>query len=672
MIVGEASGESEAREQLPFRPYAPAGSLLERTIKRMSMDRAQFAITNALRCFDGDVVVPSTGIRKVYRRSYAGDIVWVKTNLGELSGTPNHPVLTHRGMVPLQELTQGDNLVYDPLGETVRPLQPNVHHRPTKFSELFRSLSETRGGEWAAGRPIDFHGDGKHSEVEVINIDRQLGYWVEPISSEVSEELSLQPSNGGAVFPLQGFSPSREHTASLPRTEFDAAHRSMGRFCYSLSSFDSKAFKPEPLSLRTVTNAYASLSEGFTKCIGANPSSTGKWLGSLPTNVTFAEVIKVNRGGFSGHVYNLEMDSGIYTADGFIVSNCHPPQDYMAGAPWEYAALAHCRPNLAAAIAQHRPRCFLALGGTALRQLTGLAGEKLGVSHLRGFVLPTQGSDLELDEQPVPVVPSFHPAFVRRGAAHLQGVLARDMQRAKHVAAGKNGYLWVEQDVEERCEDCVTDPQHDCFICGGTGVAGTRKTLNLSEALTHGNIQYQAHPSLDEAWGFYQRVRDNAGLVVCYDLETHESASLDEDARDGFADTAIRLSQFSTQTGQGIAFPWEGKYRDIARHILQLPNVKTGHNVWLFDNKVLAAVSAREGIDYMPVGTVHDTLQMFHWWQPDLPAHLQFAASFVNFPFPWKHLAGTEPELYGCADVDATLRLYHMLEATMKRDGIWE
>src|ERR1035437_2027117 len=50
MLIGEASGETEARDQLPFRPYAPAGSLLERTFRRMGMDRAQFSITNCLRC----------------------------------------------------------------------------------------------------------------------------------------------------------------------------------------------------------------------------------------------------------------------------------------------------------------------------------------------------------------------------------------------------------------------------------------------------------------------------------------------------------------------------------------------------------------------------------------------------------------------------------------------
>jgi len=93
--------------------------------------------------------------------------------------------------------------------------------------------------------------------------------------------------------------------------------------------------------------------------------------------------------------------------------------------------------------------------------------------------------------------------------------------------------------------------------------------------------------------------------------------------------------------------------------------------VWLFDNKVLRAAGEREGLDLTPRGVIHDTLAMFHHWQPDLPAHLQFAASFVQFPFPWKHLAGSHIEFYGCADADATLRLYGMLSRTLQRDGIY-
>src|ERR1700744_2852497 len=50
MLVGEASGENEARDQLPFRPYARAGQILERTLRRLGLSRQQFPLTNVVRC----------------------------------------------------------------------------------------------------------------------------------------------------------------------------------------------------------------------------------------------------------------------------------------------------------------------------------------------------------------------------------------------------------------------------------------------------------------------------------------------------------------------------------------------------------------------------------------------------------------------------------------------
>lgn len=48
LILGEALGDSEAIDGLPFRPYAPAGSLLERAITRCGYSREQFAVWNVV------------------------------------------------------------------------------------------------------------------------------------------------------------------------------------------------------------------------------------------------------------------------------------------------------------------------------------------------------------------------------------------------------------------------------------------------------------------------------------------------------------------------------------------------------------------------------------------------------------------------------------------------
>lgn len=360
--------------------------------------------------------------------------------------------------------------------------------------------------------------------------------------------------------------------------------------------------------------------------------------------------------------------------ESFAITNClrcRPKNNWLDGAPWEYSALRQCRPNLDAAIATHRPRAILALGGIATRELTGMAGEAQGIGHLAGYVLPLASAlapctscithdtldnpfgermrDSSCDQchgsgyvavmDVIPVVPNFHPSYLRRGKASHQGYVARIIQRALNVASGRDRqWLWrVDPDRKE----------------------------------TYGTLRYSVHPSLDEARAFADRVEGDRNLIVSYDLETYESTSLDEDAREGFTDTEIRLVQFSVADGTGIAFPWEGAYREIAARVLRTSNIKCGHNIWLFDNKVLRAVGEREGVDYNPRGTLHDTLQMFHHWQPDLPAHLQFAASFIQFPFPWKHLASQHIEFYGCCDVDATLRLYNFLEKTLKADGLW-
>src|SRR5215472_7441783 len=50
LLVGEASGEAEARDSLPFRPYAQSGSLLADSLRRVHIERSEIGITNCIRC----------------------------------------------------------------------------------------------------------------------------------------------------------------------------------------------------------------------------------------------------------------------------------------------------------------------------------------------------------------------------------------------------------------------------------------------------------------------------------------------------------------------------------------------------------------------------------------------------------------------------------------------
>jgi hypothetical protein len=105
----------------------------------------------------------------------------------------------------------------------------------------------------------------------------------------------------------------------------------------------------------------------------------------------------------------------------------------------------------------------------------------------------------------------------------------------------------------------------------------------------------------------------------------------------------------------------------LIQEIFNLPNPKGGFNIYLFDDPILLGA----GFTFPSTVDRHDFMWMWHHTQPDLAANLQYVCSFVNWPFPWKHLAQTQKGMYGICDVASLHRLWKRLPAQMKRDGIW-
>jgi uracil-DNA glycosylase len=283
----------------------------------------------------------------------------------------------------------------------------------------------------------------------------------------------------------------------------------------------------------------------------------------------------------------------------FVIVNTvpwRPPKNWLEGAPWEHEAVEVGRAHLEEAINRFRPRCILALGNVATRATTGLAGEKLGVGSLTGFLLPGRY---------VPVVPCFHPSFLRRGAMSRFGVMMRCIKLA--VAAVKGGM---------------------------------QPMVALADDPPPG---YILHPTEAQAEEF---ARDSEkARYIAYDIETPYSTEEDS-AEEAEGEQRIESIQFSTTAGGGIFFPWRSPFDEIARRILHGNNSKLGWNNWRFDDPVLLANGAHIG------GESHDLMWAWHHLQPDLPRGLQFAAAQNNWPFAWKHLSASAPEFYGIVDVD--------------------
>lgn len=333
-----------------------------------------------------------------------------------------------------------------------------------------------------------------------------------------------------------------------------------------------------------------------------------------------------------------------YDRQQFRITNivrCRPPNDFLADAPYEFQVIQHCRPYLLAEIASMKPRCILALGGTAFRELTGYEGTKEGISYVRGYVVPCV---LE-GWRRVPVVGAFHPSFLRQGKPEYFGNLCHDVMRAVEVArVGGEWHEWKHAVMER--EEYVWLP---------------RGTITDEPG-------YTTRASLDQASSFLLRVRNNPTLPLTYDIETHDSAGTDEDERQELDfGGAIEQIQFALAPGEGIVFPWRGEFIEIARKVLLCDNAKYSFYGHLFDDPRLRAAGCEFGGPFP-----HDLYEMWHHLQPDLPANLQFVASFYGFPFPWKHLAGVDAGFYGCCDVDAPQRILAKLPDQLRKRGLWD
>ena len=369
-----------------------------------------------------------------------------------------------------------------------------------------------------------------------------------------------------------------------------------------------------------------------------------------------------------------------------------PPNNYLEGAPYEAAAVAWGIPQLHEIVRQYKPRCILALGGIALRAVSGLVGDYRSVSHLRGFVLPSNNME------GIPVVGTFHPAFLRRGAMPLFSVLMHDLKLAVAVAAcspaAGSGHLFdlqrpgrpsepeirhkspVDQPCPLRAETTSPRLAGDLDVVGEKNGRTAQRTTFFSPVLyrdfewssaygppldmTNPIVPsgYITHPGEGDAWDFLRRAKDDPRQLITYDIETPRSAVTTEDESDELADTDILSIQLSLAVGTGIFLPWRPPYTEVARLVLALPNAKAGANTWRFDDPLLRAHGCQLN------GTLHDARWAWHHLQPDLRAGLQFIASFypvAGLPHvPWKHLHASHPEYYGIMDVDVLQRIFHV------------
>lgn len=268
-------------------------------------------------CLPGDALVSSRSrITGVTSRVYHGELVEIRT-LGQklLAGTPNHPVLTDHGWIPLGQLAEGQYVLSSGQrqGQAVgAQYGDDVPARIEDIAVAFLGSGEVATAEVPVSAE-DFHGDGAGSEVAVIGTDGRL---TRPVRQPSGEQIFQSGDVHAPTLKGAGRTDLPLHRDRYPS---DGVVGSGGQAGTLVGRCARHALDHGG---RSSARLYAGIQQDAPDGITGDGVELGQRLLADAGDVALDQVVFVRRYPFSGHVYNLQTEDGWYIGNGIIVHNC--------------------------------------------------------------------------------------------------------------------------------------------------------------------------------------------------------------------------------------------------------------------------------------------------------------------------------------------------------------
>lgn len=330
-----------------------------------------------IQCVPGDTLVSFPGLRAATRRWYEGDLIRISFASGdELSITPNHPVLRADGIwTPAGLLHEGDHCVRTGRAGDLAGT-PDEDGGPTQIGEIYRLAEVSVSAKRVTLAPPDLHGDGADGHVDVVSVDRSLRIDGQAASDQEIDQFGLsvahlaRSSDGaaesasvahlgtsfageglGATLPIGsgregaavvdlGPAHALEHggaAVSDLKVHFAQAHGD-GRAGNAKRARDGQdalpplvahaqvveidSDSPERTGLLSGAQDSAPLEQALLDCFDGHSEDAGQRWGTQAGFVTTAQVVRIEKYAFSGHVYNLDTGEGWYIANSIPCRNC--------------------------------------------------------------------------------------------------------------------------------------------------------------------------------------------------------------------------------------------------------------------------------------------------------------------------------------------------------------
>jgi len=357
--------------------------------------------------------------------------------------------------------------------------------------------------------------------------------------------------------------------------------------------------------------------------LGARLTAIGEALGY--EEAIAGEPFYGSAGGVLSRIFHRAGIDRQHVRIGNVIS-CRPPNDFLAGAPWEQHAIAMCRQYLQPLLdSVPENGVVMPLGATALDAILGLAGVPgVAVKDFHGTV--TRSADNRYW-----IVPSYHPSHLQRGAMNLLDVVTQDVRLAHRIS--QSGFT-------RSAAQLVVDPLPEWF----------------------------GHWVDDHL----QRARaDPDGTHLSLDTEFEEKLGADE------ADVVRTRTPITRVNGANDSLTgWTVPYRHgylghVERLLAGLAEI--GGWVWLWNKYVDWDLLQTAGHTLNGIQAI-DGMWVWHYLQSDLPRGLGFVAPMASDFGAWKHWGKDKAKegTYAAADGLQNWRTCMWLLKDAIKYGLWD
>ena len=270
-------------------------------------------------CFLGDVSVLSRSpVRVVSKRWFEGEVITIRTsgNL-EITGTPNHPILTNKGWLPLKNVANpGVKIVCDGGRQWPAVGDGDGQNAPASIKNVVETfLEKLNAGSRVVGLSSkDFHSDAADGDIAIIGANSGLLAADQSFFLQLFDQFNLFWHDVSASS-FSCFGRFASLFEGLLGNELACDGRALGQgIMGDFAGFQSGAVLRRSHDVGGLQNS--------GDWPDADTILASKICSGGTGNIFFDDIVFVEVRDFRGHVYNLETDDNFYIANGIIVHNC--------------------------------------------------------------------------------------------------------------------------------------------------------------------------------------------------------------------------------------------------------------------------------------------------------------------------------------------------------------